>query len=161
MAHLQDPVSSWSLLSCGPSPSKVPLHSAPAFPAVFRLGAGSTGHCPHSLSLSLSSFPHRVPVRLQSCFRTILSPHCPGKSYLLPFLLSQPLPPQALIWLLSTPGLFSPGTTVGACTGPGQVILGALHIEPLPLIPAGSAHSVPVSAWNTVLRYMSVSLTDG
>lgn len=45
---------------CSSLLSKFSLYSATAFPAVFRLEVMSTGHCPHSLSLSLPSFPHRI-----------------------------------------------------------------------------------------------------
>lgn len=110
-----------------PPPSKVSLHSAPAFPAVFRLGAVSTGHCPHSLSLSLSSFPHRVPSETTVLLQNYPQSPLPGE--VLPTSLSAvPAPPTSSPYMASKhtwpfQSWHADRPTVGACTGPGQVIL--------------------------------------
>lgn len=49
-----------SSFPCSSLLSKFSLYSATAFPAVFRPEVISTGHCPHSLSPSLPSFPPRI-----------------------------------------------------------------------------------------------------
>jgi hypothetical protein len=84
-----------------PPSSRVFLYSAAAppppptvrcFPAVCRLG--TPGTVLTAGLLPCLAFLTGSPVRPQCCFRAILSAHCPGQPYLLPFAPAPPFLPQ-------------------------------------------------------------------